>query len=291
MAHVTWLIDRVWAAWRQNNFLPLGWVEPAVAFSAGLPKPWGGGWASRFMARGAAARPAPDATAMPATALQYTLHTSATKLPPSGSSIGKSLRARKRANTYDVWCWLMKMIGCWGRSVWLLRLGAREREVEREVAERGGACTPPIHVKMGFVTCQGHPAVSLFLLFNSREEGQWGIQSGHYPTPNTIGLTLPPINSALPPRKVAEIPSRFRPPGAAISETQQHAVPTGAGVDDEKDRDGSGNEDDHDGAGAGDGNCDEGGGGEGDGDDIISYLVLSILGLAKQFTVKMCTNP
>ncbi|KAH8985570.1 hypothetical protein EDB92DRAFT_1818626 [Lactarius akahatsu] len=170
--------------------------------------------------------------------------------------------------------------------------------------------------------------------------------------PNAIGLTLPSINSALPPQKVAKIPSRFRPPGAAISETvgrqghkrvylgiqfalynaarpvsrpplfnskvhqvptyhryiisdpmyprgivatstrqppgntclalfptrflhddrdvwPQHAVPTGAGVDDENDRDGSGDEDDHDGGGAGDGNCDEGGGREGDGDDIM----------------------
>lgn len=30
--------------------------------------------------------------------------------------------------------------------------------------------------------------------------------------PETIGLTTPPINPALPPRKSSTIPSRFRPP-------------------------------------------------------------------------------
>jgi WD repeat and SOF domain-containing protein 1 len=35
-------------------------------------------------------------------------------------------------------------------------------------------------------------------------------------------MTVPPLNPALPPRKVAKIPSRFRPPGAAISETVGH---------------------------------------------------------------------
>jgi hypothetical protein len=40
--------------------------------------------------------------------------------------------------------------------------------------------------------------------------------------PKPIGLTVPPLNPALPPRKVAKIPSRFRPPGAAIGETMGH---------------------------------------------------------------------
>lgn len=40
--------------------------------------------------------------------------------------------------------------------------------------------------------------------------------------PKPIGMTVPPPNPALPPRKVAKIPSRFRPPGAAVSETLGH---------------------------------------------------------------------
>ena len=40
--------------------------------------------------------------------------------------------------------------------------------------------------------------------------------------PKPVGLTIPPPNPALPPRKVAKIPSRFRPPGAAVSETLGH---------------------------------------------------------------------
>ena len=40
--------------------------------------------------------------------------------------------------------------------------------------------------------------------------------------PKSVGLTVPPPNPALPPRKVAKIPSRFRPPGAAVSETLGH---------------------------------------------------------------------
>lgn len=42
------------------------------------------------------------------------------------------------------------------------------------------------------------------------------------PVPKAIGFTVPPLNPALPPRKVAKIPSRFRPPGAAVSETLGH---------------------------------------------------------------------
>jgi DDB1- and CUL4-associated factor 13 len=35
-------------------------------------------------------------------------------------------------------------------------------------------------------------------------------------------MTVAPLNPALPPRKVAKIPSRFRPPGAAVGETIGH---------------------------------------------------------------------
>jgi DDB1- and CUL4-associated factor 13 len=35
-------------------------------------------------------------------------------------------------------------------------------------------------------------------------------------------MKVPPLNPALPPRKVAKIPSRFRPPGAAVGETVGH---------------------------------------------------------------------
>lgn len=44
------------------------------------------------------------------------------------------------------------------------------------------------------------------------------------PVPKPVGLTVPPPNPALPPRKVAKIPSRFRPPGAAVSETLGHGA-------------------------------------------------------------------
>ncbi|KAH8997597.1 glycosyltransferase family 32 protein [Lactarius akahatsu] len=61
---------------------------------------------------------------------------------------------------------------------------------------------------------------------NLQKIWQWEIESGHYPSsrdiPKAIGLTVPPLNPALHPRKVAKIPSRYRPPGAAISETVGH---------------------------------------------------------------------
>ncbi|KAL7285220.1 hypothetical protein ACG7TL_000313 [Trametes sanguinea] len=45
---------------------------------------------------------------------------------------------------------------------------------------------------------------------------EWEVAAGHYPSaqkiPETIGLTTPPINPALPPRKSSTIPTRFRPP-------------------------------------------------------------------------------
>jgi hypothetical protein len=43
-----------------------------------------------------------------------------------------------------------------------------------------------------------------------------------FPVPKPIGMKVPPLNPALPPRKVAKIPSRFRPPGAAVGETVGH---------------------------------------------------------------------
>ena len=54
----------------------------------------------------------------------------------------------------------------------------------------------------------------------------WDSRSSAYtlffPVPKAIGMTVPPFNPALPPRKVAQIPSRFRPPGAAVGETIGH---------------------------------------------------------------------
>lgn len=67
------------------------------------------------------------------------------------------------------------------------------------------------------------PPTLVFGRENLQKIWHWEIQSGHYPSsrdiPKAIGLTVPPLNPALHPRKVAKIPSRFRPPGAAISET------------------------------------------------------------------------
>jgi hypothetical protein len=50
------------------------------------------------------------------------------------------------------------------------------------------------------------------------------VSSAHicFPVPKAIGLTVPPLNPALPPRKVAKIPSRFRPPAAAVGDTTGH---------------------------------------------------------------------
>ncbi|KAH7928524.1 hypothetical protein BV22DRAFT_1102989 [Leucogyrophana mollusca] len=53
----------------------------------------------------------------------------------------------------------------------------------------------------------------------------WEIDSGHYPSkasiPEQVGLTSPPLNPALPPRKAPTIPSRFRPPpGPVITTTR-----------------------------------------------------------------------
>ncbi|OBZ78884.1 hypothetical protein A0H81_00981 [Grifola frondosa] len=55
---------------------------------------------------------------------------------------------------------------------------------------------------------------------------EWEVAAGHYPSsqkiPENIGLTAPFINPALPPRKSATIPSRFRSP------TITHTLGTGA---------------------------------------------------------------
>lgn len=52
---------------------------------------------------------------------------------------------------------------------------------------------------------------------------KWEIASGHYPSkreiPEQVGLTTPPLNPAIPPRKVPTIPSRFRPPPGPVSTT------------------------------------------------------------------------
>ncbi|KAG9314280.1 hypothetical protein JVU11DRAFT_5068 [Chiua virens] len=52
---------------------------------------------------------------------------------------------------------------------------------------------------------------------------KWEIASGHYPSkreiPEQVGLTSPPLNPALPPRKVPTIPSRFRPPPGPVATT------------------------------------------------------------------------
>ncbi|KAG2369426.1 hypothetical protein BDR07DRAFT_1347994 [Suillus spraguei] len=52
---------------------------------------------------------------------------------------------------------------------------------------------------------------------------KWEIDSGHYPSnakiPEQVGLSFPPLNPALPPRKVPTIPSRFRPPPGPVATT------------------------------------------------------------------------
>lgn len=90
---------------------------------------------------------------------------------------------------------------------------------------------------------QGEPPTLVFGREDLQKIWQWEVQSGHYPSrrdskfftrdllcgshtsllvPKAVGLTVPPLNPALPPRKVAKIPSRFRAPGAAVGETMGH---------------------------------------------------------------------
>jgi len=91
----------------------------------------------------------------------------------------------------------------------------------------------------------GEPPTLVFGRAELQKIWRWEVQSGHYPSsrdgmiffslvtrfsipetrllvPKAIGLTNPPLNPALPSRRVARIPSRFRPPGAAVSETTGH---------------------------------------------------------------------
>jgi DDB1- and CUL4-associated factor 13 len=93
----------------------------------------------------------------------------------------------------------------------------------------------------------GEPPTLVFGREDLQKIWRWEVQSGHYPSsrasaffvgtltskrlhrlraffpvPKAIGMTVPPLNPALPPRKVAKIPSRFRPPGAAVGETIGH---------------------------------------------------------------------
>ena len=89
----------------------------------------------------------------------------------------------------------------------------------------------------------GEPPTLVFGREDLKKIWRWEVQSGHYPSrrdskffaygllrssytsllvPKPIGLTVPPLNPALPPRKVVKIPSRFRPPGAPVSETTGH---------------------------------------------------------------------
>ncbi|KAI9512833.1 glycosyltransferase family 32 protein [Russula earlei] len=72
----------------------------------------------------------------------------------------------------------------------------------------------------------GEPPTLIFGRQDLQNIWRWEVQSGHYPSrrdiPKAIGLTTPPLNPALPSRKIATIPSRFRPPGAAVSETKGH---------------------------------------------------------------------
>jgi DDB1- and CUL4-associated factor 13 len=90
----------------------------------------------------------------------------------------------------------------------------------------------------------GEPPTLVFGREDLQKIWQWEVQSGHYPSsrdsaffagtdvwaltlfffpvPKAIGMKVPPLNPALPPRKVAKIPSRFRPPGAAVGETVGH---------------------------------------------------------------------
>ncbi|KAI0274752.1 glycosyltransferase family 32 protein [Gloeopeniophorella convolvens] len=69
----------------------------------------------------------------------------------------------------------------------------------------------------------GEPPTLVFGRDDLQRIWRWEVQSGHYPSSReTCGPIDPPLNPALPPRKVAKIPSRYRPPGAAVSETIGH---------------------------------------------------------------------
>ncbi|KAI6129245.1 hypothetical protein EV401DRAFT_780047 [Pisolithus croceorrhizus] len=69
----------------------------------------------------------------------------------------------------------------------------------------------------------GEPPTLVFGREDLQRIWKWEIASGHYPSkrelPEQIGLTEPPLNPALPPRKAPSLPSRFRPPPGPVSTT------------------------------------------------------------------------
>ncbi|KAL4070856.1 hypothetical protein J3A83DRAFT_4245942 [Scleroderma citrinum] len=69
----------------------------------------------------------------------------------------------------------------------------------------------------------GEPSTLVFGREDLQHIWKWEIASGHYPSkreiPEQIGLTEPPLNPALPPRKAPSLPSRFRPPPGPVSTT------------------------------------------------------------------------
>ncbi|KAI6047722.1 hypothetical protein EDC04DRAFT_2863911 [Pisolithus marmoratus] len=69
----------------------------------------------------------------------------------------------------------------------------------------------------------GEPSTLVFGREDLQRIWKWEIASGHYPSkrelPEQIGLTEPPLNPALPPRKTPSLPSRFRPPPGPVSTT------------------------------------------------------------------------
>lgn len=86
----------------------------------------------------------------------------------------------------------------------------------------------------------GEPSTLVFGREDLQRIWKWEIASSHYPSkreskpcpslvlafqltrhkvPEQIGLTEPPLNPALPPRKAPSLPSRFRPPPGPVSTT------------------------------------------------------------------------
>lgn len=69
----------------------------------------------------------------------------------------------------------------------------------------------------------GESSTLVFGRDNLQRIWKWEIDSGHYPSnakiPEQVGLSAPPLNPALPPRKVPTIPSRFRPPPGPVATT------------------------------------------------------------------------
>ncbi|KAI0936653.1 hypothetical protein AcV5_004738 [Taiwanofungus camphoratus] len=63
----------------------------------------------------------------------------------------------------------------------------------------------------------GDPSTLVFRREDVRRIWEWEIAAGHYPSsrkiPKQIELTSPPLNPALPPRRSATLPARYRSPG------------------------------------------------------------------------------